>query len=88
MCDFAIVVVDIMHGLEPQTFESIRMLLDRKTPFVVALNKIDRLHEWKIMKDNSSYTSLKAQSSKIFIFIIYISQLFGNTKYIFNINYK
>ena len=64
------------------------MLLDRKTPFVVALNKIDRLHEWKIMKDNSSYTSLKAQSSKIFIFIIYISQLFGNTKYIFNINYK
>ncbi|MBD3191760.1 MAG: translation initiation factor IF-2 [Candidatus Heimdallarchaeota archaeon] len=47
VADIAIVVVDILSGFQPQTFESMRLLKQRKIPFLVAANKIDKVAGWR-----------------------------------------
>uniref|UniRef100_A0A671U929 Eukaryotic translation initiation factor 5B n=1 Tax=Sparus aurata TaxID=8175 RepID=A0A671U929_SPAAU len=61
LCDIAILVVDIMHGIEPQTLESINLLKEKKCPFIVALNKVDRLYDWKKSPETDIVTTLKKQ---------------------------
>lgn len=62
LCDIAVLVVDIMHGLEPQTKESIGLLRSRKCPFIIALNKIDRLYGWIQQGWSSSRSTLSIQN--------------------------
>ncbi len=47
LADIAVLVVDVMEGFQPQTYESLSILRLLKTPFVVALNKIDRIKGWQ-----------------------------------------
>ncbi|KAF2028333.1 hypothetical protein EK21DRAFT_70040 [Setomelanomma holmii] len=65
LCNIAILVIDIMHGLEPQTIESMRLLRDKRTPFIVALNKIDRLFGWKKIDNNGFEDSFTLQKQAV-----------------------
>ncbi len=62
LADLAVLIVDINDGFQPQTLESLTILKQFKTPFIVAANKIDRL-PWQ-GKDISFVKSIKEQSDR------------------------
>ncbi len=47
LADIAILVIDINEGIKPQTTESIEILKQYKTPFIIAANKIDLISGWQ-----------------------------------------
>lgn len=47
IADIAILVIDALKGVEKQTIESLEILKSRRTPFIIALNKIDRIPGWE-----------------------------------------
>ncbi|KAL8107146.1 eukaryotic translation initiation factor 5B-like [Apium graveolens] len=65
LCDIAILVVDIMDGIKPQTVESLNLLKMRRTRFIVALNKVNKLYEWKSCHNASIVKAMKQQSKGV-----------------------
>ncbi|MDY6965727.1 MAG: translation initiation factor IF-2 [Halobacteriota archaeon] len=65
LADLAVVIVDIMESFQPQTFEVLRILRNFKTPFIVAANKIDRLHGWYPEQDAPFMQTFKNQSERV-----------------------
>jgi len=61
VADIAILVVDILRGFEAQTYECIEILKEKKTPFLVAANKIDRVPGWKSKQWETFSASYQSQ---------------------------
>jgi translation initiation factor 5B len=61
VADIAVLVIDVLRSFEAQTYESIDILKSRKTPFLVAANKIDRIPGWKPQPNVSFLESYKSQ---------------------------
>ena len=83
LADLAVLVIDIREGLMPQTIESIHILRQYKTPFVIALNKVDTIEGWNSTADRPFVLSEKdqqAHTKEVFEQHMYeiISQLSGN----------
>jgi len=51
IADLAVLVVDINEGFKPQTYESLKILKQYKTPFIIAANKIDSISGWQKSKN-------------------------------------
>ncbi len=63
LADLAVLVVDIKEGIKPQTAEVISILKANKTPFVIALNKVDTISGWQ--KKESIAESLNSQAMHV-----------------------
>ncbi|RLG92760.1 translation initiation factor IF-2 [Candidatus Bathyarchaeota archaeon] len=65
VADIAILVIDVLRGFEAQTYECIEILKSRRTPFLVAANKIDRIPGWKPKPDAPFLVSYREQDSYV-----------------------
>ena len=64
LADIAILVIDITKGIEEQSVESINILKQYKTPFIIAANKIDLLSGWQ-KKDDFLIKDINLQSERV-----------------------
>ncbi len=63
LADIAVLVIDISKGIEEQTIESINILKEYKTPFIIAANKIDLLPGWQ-KKDDFLIKNINLQAER------------------------
>ncbi|MEM4711085.1 MAG: translation initiation factor IF-2 [Candidatus Woesearchaeota archaeon] len=85
LADIAVLVIDINEGFKPQTDEALEILKSFKTPFVIALNKIDLIDNFKIEKNKSLLELINEQSyevqskleEKLYTIVAYIQEKFG-----------
>jgi len=63
LADLAILVVAVKEGIKPQTAEVLQILRANKTPFLIALNKIDAISGWKNL--NGVKRSIEGQAANV-----------------------
>jgi translation initiation factor 5B len=65
IADIAILVIDINEGPLTQSYESLKILMSGKTPFLIAANKLDKVPGWRDKQGLSLFESIKAQSMSV-----------------------
>jgi len=65
LADIAVLIIDVNEGFKPQTLESLKILQRNKTPFVIALNKIDRIQGWAKHKGMPFVTTYQQQIEQV-----------------------
>ena len=74
LADLAVLIVDINEGFKPQTYESIKILKQYKTPFIVAANKIDAISGWQ--KDDSPIAKTRINNQRINVKTVFEEKLY------------
>lgn len=69
LADIAVVVIDINEGIKPQTIECMDILKQYRTPFVVALNKIDLLAGWSSNPKANLLESIQKQGENAMLLL-------------------
>ncbi|MDP3765467.1 MAG: translation initiation factor IF-2 [Nanoarchaeota archaeon] len=69
LADIAILVIDINEGVKTQTEECIDILKNYKTPFVVALNKVDLLSGWTSNHEINLLENIQKQKENTMILL-------------------
>ena len=69
LADIAILVIDLNEGVKPRTIECIDILKQYKTPFVVALNKIDLLAGWSPSLKINLLENIKKQNENAMLLL-------------------
>jgi translation initiation factor 5B len=82
IADIAVLVIDVNEGLKPQTLECLEILKQYKTPFIIALNKIDVTGGWRKLEgslleniEKQSDTAKYALEEKLYKIIAKLNEL-------------
>ena len=73
LSDLAVLIVDINEGFKPQTYESLRILKQYKTPFIIAANKIDAISGWKT---SNNIAKKRIESQRVNVKTIFEEKLY------------
>ncbi|MBT7705909.1 translation initiation factor IF-2 [archaeon] len=65
LADIVVLVIDINDGIKPQTAEVLQLLKANKTPFIIALNKMDNISGWKTSENLLSFESVENQALNV-----------------------
>ncbi len=65
LADLAILTIDVNEGVKDQTIECIQILKEYKTPFIIALNKIDLIPGWRSSDKTNILQNINSQSESV-----------------------
>jgi translation initiation factor 5B len=92
LADLAILVIDINEGIKPQTAEVLQILKLNKTPFIIALNKVDSVSGWRKvsedLKENMEKQALHTKQNfdeKFYTFQAALNSFGFNSDLFFNV---